>query len=476
MSARTVGFLAILSLVAAFANPINNATKVIERDIIILGGGASGSHIAVRLREDLNKTIVVVEKKTHLVSDAGGHVSTYDDPETGKPYDVGVYSYTDYPGAREFVEGLGISIQDPVRLPLNTTYANFNNGKLVNYSAPTYNATQAALARYLTLCEKYEEFLLPSYAKFPTSGVDIPEDLTLSFADFVQKHQLEAAVLRIFQVTGLGMGNLGDQTTLYVMQAFGAPITRSLLGTIGSFVPVSLRNQDIYDAIAELLGDDVLYSSTAVKATRTDEGVEVLVKGANNTRTLIRAKKLIISFEPTLDNLNGIDLDEQETSVFEKWKRSTVYAGVVSHPSLHDGSAYTNINPTNWLSLPRAPFVDGFSSLGAGNFRVLVSAEGNLDSCEAQKLVTKSFKQLSAAGTLASLDSQRPNLKYFVNHGAMHLRVDPSELKAGFIAKLYALQGRRSTFFTGGAWTAQFSTIVWAFNNQFVLPMLLAGF
>ncbi|KAK6206201.1 amine oxidase [Colletotrichum tabaci] len=452
MSARTVGFLGILSFVAAIANPTNTATNVIERDIVILGGGASGSHIA------------------------GGHVSTYDDPETNKPYDVGVYSYTDYPGAREFVEGLGIPIQDPVRLPSSTIYANFDNGKPVNYSAPTYNATQATLARYLTLCEKYEEYLLPSYAKFPTSGVDIPEDLTLRFADFVQKYQLENAVPRIFQVTGLGMGDLGEQTTLFVMQAFGAPITRSLLGLIGSFVPVSLRNQDIYDAIAELLGDDVLHSSTAIRTTRTDEGVEVLVKGADNTHTLIRAKKLIISFAPTLANLQGIDLDDQETSVFEKWKWSTVHAGVVSHPSLRDGSTYTNINPANWLYLPHTPFVDGFSSLGAGNFRALVSAEGSLDICEAQKLVKKSFKQLSAAGTIASLDNQRPNIKYWASHGEMHLHVDPSELKAGFIANLYALQGRRSTYFTGGAWTAQFSTILWHYNNQFVLPKLMAEF
>ncbi|OHW98041.1 amine oxidase [Colletotrichum incanum] len=468
MSARTVGFLGVLSLVlslvTAIANPINAATKVIERDIVILGGGASGSHIAVRLREDLNKTIAVVEKKNHL----GGHVSTYDDPETGKPYDVGVYSYTDYPGAREFFRRFQIPIQDPVRLPLSTTYVDFDNGRLVNHSAPAYNATQAGLTRYLALCEEYEEFLLPSYANFPTSGVDIPEDLTL--------RSTEAAVPRIFQVTGLGMGNLGDQTTLYVMQAFGAPITRSLLGLVGSFVPVSLRNQDIYDAVAELLGDDVLYSSTAVNTARTDEGVDVLVKGADNTRTLIRAKRLIISFEPTLDNLNGIDLDEQETSVFDKWKWSTVYAGVVSHPSLRDGSAYTNIDPTNWLSLPRTPFVDAFSSLGAGNFRVLVSAEGNLDSCEAQKLVVKSFKLLSSAGTNATLDNQRPNIKYWANHGEMHLHVDPSELKAGFITNLYALQGRRSTYFTGGAWTAQFSTILWEYNNQFVLPKLLAEF
>ncbi|KAI8260282.1 Beta-cyclopiazonate dehydrogenase [Colletotrichum sp. SAR11_239] len=472
MSARIAAFFGTLTLVAAAAIPDSAATSVIERDVVILGGGASGAHAAVRLREDYNKTIAVVEKKNRL----GGHVSSYDDPETGKPYDVGVYSYTDYTGAREFVERLNIPIQDPVRLSLTTTYANFDTGKKLNYSAPAYNLTQAGLAKYLTLCEKYEAFILPSYENFPTASAGIPEDLTLKFSDFVAKYQLEAAVPRVFQVTGLGMGNLGDMTTLYVMQAFGAPITRSLLGTIGSFVPVSLRNQDIYDAIADLLGDDVLYSSTAIKTARTEEGVEVLVKGADNTRTLIRAKKLLISFEPTLDNLNGIDIDEQETSIFEKWQWSSVYAGVVSHPSLPDSTAYTNLNPANWLNLPRTPFVDGFSYLGSDNFRVLVAATGDLESCEAQKMVKKALSNMADAGTIASLGNERPNIKYWSNHGAMHLHVSPEELKAGFITNLYALQGRKSTFFTGGAWTAQFSTILWAFNNQFVLPKLLAEF
>ncbi|KAL0935971.1 amine oxidase [Colletotrichum truncatum] len=472
MPARFVAFFGLLTLAATTAIPDSTAARVIERDVIILGGGASGSHAAVRLREDLNKTVVVIEKKNRL----GGHVSTYDDPKTGKPYDVGVYSYTDYPGAREFFDRFNIPIQDPLRLALTNLYADFDTGKLANYSAPTYNATQAGLRQYLTLCERYEEFILPSYAKFPDAGDGIPEDLTLKFSDFVKKHRLEAAVPRIFQVTGLGMGNLGDQTTLYVMQAFGAPITRSLLGIIGSFVPVSLRNQDIYDAISEQLGDDVFYSSTAIKTVRSEEGVEVLVKGADNTRTLIRAKKLLISFEPTLDNLRGIDIDEQETSVFEKWQWSAVYAGVVSHPSLSDSYGYTNNVPTNWMSLPRTPFVDGFSYLGGDNFRVLVSSTGNLDSREAQRMVEKSLKHLADAGTIPPLGKQRPEIKYWANHGPMHLHVSPSELKAGFITKLYALQGRKNTYFTGGAWTAQFSTILWEYNNQFVLPKLLAEF
>jgi ribulose 1,5-bisphosphate synthetase/thiazole synthase len=38
----------------------------IVRDVVVLGGGASGSYAAVRLK-DFGKTVVVIEQKDHLV-------------------------------------------------------------------------------------------------------------------------------------------------------------------------------------------------------------------------------------------------------------------------------------------------------------------------------------------------------------------------------------------------------------------------
>lgn len=43
------------------------APRTIYKDVVILGGGASGSHAAVRLREDFNKSIIIVEKQNNLV-------------------------------------------------------------------------------------------------------------------------------------------------------------------------------------------------------------------------------------------------------------------------------------------------------------------------------------------------------------------------------------------------------------------------
>lgn len=39
-----------------------------EVDVLIVGGGATGAYAAVRIREDFNKTVLVVEKADRMVS------------------------------------------------------------------------------------------------------------------------------------------------------------------------------------------------------------------------------------------------------------------------------------------------------------------------------------------------------------------------------------------------------------------------
>lgn len=57
------GLGASLPLVAA-------SSEVIQRDVVIIGGGASGAYAAVRLRDDFNKSIALIEKEARLVRSA----------------------------------------------------------------------------------------------------------------------------------------------------------------------------------------------------------------------------------------------------------------------------------------------------------------------------------------------------------------------------------------------------------------------
>ncbi len=66
----TSGLLAAASVVAGGWLP-----DVIVRDVAIIGGGSSGAYAAVRLKEDFNKSIVLIEKAGRLVCPALHHTT-----------------------------------------------------------------------------------------------------------------------------------------------------------------------------------------------------------------------------------------------------------------------------------------------------------------------------------------------------------------------------------------------------------------
>ena len=69
MFSKLLALTAIVARATANWDPSDFAPQdVIHKDVVIIGGGASGTYAAVRLREDFNKSIVVVERDGHLVT------------------------------------------------------------------------------------------------------------------------------------------------------------------------------------------------------------------------------------------------------------------------------------------------------------------------------------------------------------------------------------------------------------------------
>jgi hypothetical protein len=63
----------------------------------------------------------------------------------------------------------------------------------------------------------------------------------------------------------------------------------------------------------------------------------------------------------------------------------------------------------------------------------------------------------------------------FSNHSPYWLMVGAEATKAGFYQKMYALQGKRNTFWTGATWRAQDSSASWKYTKDIVLPALIAS-
>jgi phytoene dehydrogenase-like protein len=198
---------------------------VLTTDVAIIGGGASGTYAAVRLREDLNTSILLIEPRDHL----GGHTSTYFVPETNTTFDYGVQSYLPYGPALDFFARFGIQPQAFTSKRLMALNVDVKTGKVLpNYIAPSANATNEALQRWLSIVSKYQALLEPGYWNFPKPSA-IPAEFLVPFDEFAKSNLLEAAVPRILTISGVGYGGIRELLTFEIFQAFGASLTKGKL-------------------------------------------------------------------------------------------------------------------------------------------------------------------------------------------------------------------------------------------------------
>ncbi|KAK3315960.1 amine oxidase [Apodospora peruviana] len=473
---RLLGGLVVAASLGSASLSQSIASRILVKNVAIVGGGASGAHAALRLKEDYGKSIVVIEAADHL----GGHVSSYHDPTTGRDFDYGLNSFNDYGPARDIFTRLSVSVTPAAHGDLASKSVDFASGQLVNHTGPAIPDMFAALGKMYGIVKQYESLMIPSYAQFPAPSA-IPADLLLSFGEFVIKYSLQAAVPQIFAITGNGLGDLLATPTLYVLQAFGPATLESFLGIAGApFVPSSGRNAEVYEAIATRLGSNVLYSSKVVQSLRTGFGVVLWVQGGDGKYTLVLADQLVMAIEPTPENIEPFNPTASEKAVFDKFAYSTVYAGIVSHPSLPTNASLVNTvpaaAPSNYLALPKPNFTVAFTPIdpAAGLWSVGVVGNEALTSDAAKALVTSNINAMVASGVLPGVSGAKVTFKAWAVHGAMHARVSAAELKADFIRKQVALQGKTSTWWTGAAWSSTATSILWAYNDL-LLPKIVAA-
>lgn len=351
----------------------------------------------------------------------------------------------------------------------------------MNFTAPAFVPDVLnAMQNFLAAITPYESLYLPGFFNFPSKDA-IPADLLLPFGEFLKKYNAEGAIITMFQSTGLGMGDMLGSTTLYVLGAFPGPFARALLGIDAVYKPSSDRNIEVYEKIAQRLGKDVLYKTTVHSSTRTDTGVTLVVRNASGKLTKIVAGKLLVSIEPTPENFKPFALDQAEKDVFSKLKYTNEYIFLVSHPSLPAGTTIFNIQEaaatSNVPALPKLNLLSGFEFHGNASkplYKINVVGSEKFTLADAKALINAQFKKLMDKNTIPK--SKQPlEIVNIAVHGAMHMYTDLSVLQSGFIQQMYALQGRRSTWFTGAAWSSGYQSILWEFDDVLLQKMFGAA-
>lgn len=348
---------------------------------------------------------------------------------------------------------------------------------MANYPAFSQNATQAALTTYATVAAQYSKYFFPGYSglvELQKSGAPVPEDLTIPFGQFVAKYKIEAALPTLWTFLS-GLGDVLAAPTVFAFQNFNAVHMQQI--SAGQMFRTA-NNSALYAAVAGHLGaESLMFDSRVAAADRGASGVTLLVKSGCGKDVLVKAKRLLVTIPPTKDNMHPLDPDAAENALFAKWTYNDLQVGLLTGSGLPDGISITNVDPSadnSTLHLPKGTFVDPIASTGVpGIFRTMVVGPAGMRIQAAKDLVRQSVSAMGAAGTFANVS--RVDLAAWTDHGVSQLRVSGAELAAGFFSKLYALQGQKSTWLTGAALAADYTSTLWVFTEQVILPGLLAG-
>jgi hypothetical protein len=99
-----------------------------------------------------------------------------------------------------------------------------------------------------------------------------------------------------------------------------------------------------------------------------------------------------------------------------------------------------------------------------GLYTARVIGEEGLKAVDAQQLLLDGITKMGG-----NPDSK---IVAFGVHNPTCLVVSGAELRDGFFEKLYSLQGRTSTWWTGLAWAPDYSSILWDFTET-LLPQIV---
>jgi hypothetical protein len=173
-------------------------------------------------------------------------------------------------------------------------------------------------------------------------------------------------------------------------------------------------------------------------------------------------------------------MDAKEIEVLRKFSYSCLWAAAVQSDSLASDFYAFNLpssaNDSSYLDYPALNFTSTYIQFGNASKLVatVTAGDDNLDAVETLNLFHQEVAALSGTGVVPASDKD-VEVVHYSDHGLIHGRATAEDINNGFFQDLNALQGYRPTWYTGNTFAAPVQTVVWAFNDQEIIPRILAA-
>ncbi|KAH6898101.1 flavin-containing superfamily amine oxidase-like protein [Thelonectria olida] len=462
-----VTVLSLLAVETSASRP-HRYEKLVERDVVIVGGGSSGTYAAVRLLDE-DVSVVVLEKEDHL----GGHTVTYTDPDTHQPFNLGVIIYHESEIVRNYFGRFGVALKKSADFNGGSLYYDFDTGRPVDYTPVSAQALGAVIQRYAQLISTKYPYLSLGY-DLPDP---VPKELLEPYSEFIKKNGFEDLVQFVNNI-GSNAGDLLKRPTLYGIKLFSPLLIKAAAD--GFINAASGDNRDLYRGAQKLLKkqDSVLYKSTITKIRRSADGVMVWIDTPGQ-KVLVKAKKLVFAIPPLKKNLQkvGLDLTSKESKLFAKFTGFLYGSAVFTHSGFDATKSFTNVGTNTPYHLLRLPGSFTYGPLiGKVATNKISTYYGGLDPTLSEKQIKNIIEdQLCNLEEQGAIGPGEPHFKYFGNHSPYHMHVSKKDVEEGFYKNVYALEGQHNTFWTGAAFVDNDSTLLWTWTEAYLLPRILAS-
>jgi hypothetical protein len=198
-----------------------------------------------------------------------------------------------------------------------------------------------------------------------------------------------------------------------------------------------------------------------IRMDRSSAGIKAIASTPTGLK-LIHAKQVLITSPPKTDLLKFFDLSDKERRLFSQFNNSAYYTGLLRNTGIPDNTTLLNARPDTEYFLPGLPGLYRLYPTGLpGLINVKFGSPVVLSDNTVKEHIISAIRRLGEQGTFPGAGTKKIEFVEFQGHNPFELTVSTHAIRKGFYKDLYALQGQRSTWYTGAAFHTHDSTLLW---------------